>query len=208
MATASILDVQGDALGTVVFLLANPTGGAQSVGYRNGTFTAAAVAFTDYVQNYLGLAPEMRLDGSGHATVVLGVLGLPSNNNLPGGNYSIAAVEGDVASNSWSPLQVISGADDAGGFVFELNSAGVAVVAYQNNYYVQLPPSVRAVARTASGATWSAPVTIDNSFPTYAPIVADINPSGQAVIGYTGYHYVGSTTTIADATVRAFLYKP
>jgi hypothetical protein len=116
-------------------------------------------------------------DAAGHATVV----GWGNNQST-----NLVAVSGNLQTNTWGALSVITGSDQFPNyFRLAVSSAGQAIVAYP----LQLDQNtVRAVVRPGPTSAWGAPATVGVANDISAlPITVAINGSGQAAVAFSAY---------------------
>jgi len=116
-------------------------------------------------------------DAVGHATVV-------GWGNVQATN--LVAVDGNLQTNTWSAIKVITGSDQFPNyFRLAVSSAGQAVVAYP---LVLDSNTIRAVVRPGAGQPWGAPATVGSANDAGGlPITLTINSAGQAAIAFTAY---------------------
>ena len=201
--TNNLLGLVADASGNQVFLVYRKSDGSgQAIVRRNGAWSSAATAIPGSVLAGGGAWPQLHLDGAGNATIVVSTTGAPRNANIPG-NESIGVIDGNLAANSWSPVQIVSALDVTALFAFAENSAGAAVIGYASNWNTQLPYSIHAVTRAATGGAWSAPKNLDSSLAYYYFGGVVVDESGQAAL-----IYAGDDAALTFETIRAFEYKP
>src|SRR4029077_8311710 len=94
-------------------------------------------------------------DSAGHATFV----GWNGPNLL-----SLAAVDGNLWTNTWGTVPVISGVDQSPGyFDFAMSSTGKAIAFYGLTDVNSNTPW-RAATRSGPGVAWSGPATAGTSF--------------------------------------------
>jgi hypothetical protein len=116
-------------------------------------------------------------DAAGHATVV--GWGNVQNSNL-------VAVDGNLQTNTWGAVTVISGSDqNPGYFRLAVSSAGPAIVAYPLTLSSNI---TRAVVRPGPTSAWGAPATVGNANDSAAlPLTVAINNAGQAAVAFSAY---------------------
>jgi hypothetical protein len=116
-------------------------------------------------------------DSAGHATVV--GWGNVQNSNL-------VAVNGNLQTNTWGAIAVISGSDqNPGYFRLAVSSAGQAIVAYPLTLSSNI---TRAVVRPGPTSSWGAPATVGNANDSAAlPLTVTINSAGQAAVAFSAY---------------------
>jgi len=133
-------------------------------------------------QFYTGTGRENRIfasDAAGHATLV-GWGDIHLN--------SLAAIDGNLATNTWGAPKVISGSDQSPGyFDFAMNASGAAIVFYPLPLQSTNTPW-RAITRPGAGQSWAAPVTAGTSNDGGGtPEGVAINGAGQAAVVFHGY---------------------
>ena len=116
-------------------------------------------------------------DSAGDATVV--GWGNVQNTNL-------VAVNGNLQTNTWGAVTVITGSDqDPNYYRLAVSSAGQAIVAYP---LVLDQNTTRAVVRPAPTSAWGAPATVGVANDSSGlPITVAINSSGQAAVAFSAY---------------------
>jgi hypothetical protein len=140
------------------------------------------VASTSTFQYYTGTGRDNRIfasDSSGHATLVgWGDIHL----------QTLAAIDGNLTTNTWGSPATISGADQFPGyFDFAMSSSGASIVFYQLTLQTGNTPW-RAIARPGAGKPWNAPATAGTSFDGGGnPDSVAINAAGQAAVVFHGY---------------------
>jgi len=158
------------------------SGNLVSLARNAGAWTTAVIAPLTTLGYYTGTGHDNRVyasDASGHATFV----------GWDPGLTNLLAVDGNLATNSWSTPNVISGSDqDPGYFYFTMSSSGAAIA-----FWPILPISGgettwRAATRPASGKPWNAPTTAGTSYEGGGnPDSVAINAAGQAAVVFHGY---------------------
>jgi hypothetical protein len=149
---------------------------------HSGAWTApAVVAPLTAIGFYTGTGRDNRVyasDANGHATVVGWNPGL----------FSLVAVDGNLATNTWGAVTTISGSDqNPNYFDFAMSSTGAAIAFYSvagtggNTIW-------RAATRGTTGMPWNAPATAGNSFEGGGtPEGVAINAAGEAAVVFHGY---------------------
>jgi hypothetical protein len=144
----------------------------------------AIVASTSTFQFYTGTGRDNRVfasDSAGHATVVgWGDIHLST----------LAAVDGNLTTNTWGTAKTISGSDQFPGyFDFTMSSSGAAIAFYWVNPNDGSGNTIwRAATRAGAGKPWSSPATAGTSFDAGGtPEGVAINGAGQAVVVFHGY---------------------
>jgi hypothetical protein len=132
---------------------------------------------------YTGTGHDNRIfysDSAGHATLVgWGDIHL----------LTLAAIDGNLATNSWGSPTTISGSDQYPGyFDFAMSSSGAAIVFYPLPLTSSNPTPWHAISRAGAGQAWSAPATAGTSFDAGGnPDGVSINAAGQAAVVFHGY---------------------
>jgi hypothetical protein len=149
-------------------------------------------------QFYTGTGRENRIfasDAAGHATLVgWGDIHLST----------LAAIDGNLATNTWGSPAVISGSDPYPGyFDFAMNASGAAIVFYPLPLQTLNTPW-RAITRPGAGKAWNAPATAGSSFDAGGtPEGVTINGAGQAAVVFHGQSADYTTQILYTNT-----YKP
>ena len=117
-------------------------------------------------------------DSAGHATLVGW-----ANPQLT----SLAAIDGNLTTNTWGSPATISGSDQYPGyFDFAMNASGAAIVFYPLSLQSS-PTPWRAIMRPGAGKAWGAPATAGTSFDAGGtPDGVAINAAGQAAVVFHG----------------------
>jgi hypothetical protein len=151
---------------------------------RHGTsWTAPAViASASVLQFYTGTGRDNRIygtDSAGHATIV--GWGNPQLTNL-------VAIDGNLATNTWGKLTVISGPDqNPNYFDFAMSGTGTAI-AFWSVAGTGSNTTWRAATRSGPGVPWNAPATAGTSFDGGGvPEGVAINGAGRAAVVFHGY---------------------
>jgi hypothetical protein len=145
--------------------------------------TAAVVAPLSSLQFYTGTGRDNRIyasDSAGHATVVGW-----GNNQLT----SLVAVDGDLTTNTWGRVTVISGQDQFPNyFYFAMSNTGAAIAFWSISPFDGSGNTFwRAATRTRAGVPWNAPATAGKSYNGGGtPDGVAINDAGQAVVVFHG----------------------
>ena len=142
------------------------------------------------------------LDIAGNTTLVVGQNPVPAVASVQAA-ISIGVITGNLVTNVWNRMQVISGTDPADRFVANENVSGAAVIAYFSNWNTPNPYSVHAVTRANTGAAWSSPANLDSSLADYYFGNIAINESGQAALTYSG-----DNAALTYSAVRVIEYQP
>ena len=139
--------------------------------------TSALGIITSHAPNEPNDNRNYRSDSAGHAMLV--GFGNVQNSNL-------AEVDGNLGTNTWGAVTVITGSDqNPGNYRLAVSSAGQAIVAYP----LTLSPNItRAVVRPGPTSAWGAPATVGNANDSAAlPLTVAINSSGQAAVAFSAY---------------------
>jgi hypothetical protein len=120
-------------------------------------------------------------DSAGHATLVgWGDIHL----------QTLAAIDGNLANNTWGAPATISGSDQFPGyFDFAMSSSGAAIAFYPLlDYDGAGNTEWRAATRPGTGKPWNAPATTGVSFEgAGTPDSVTVNSAGQAAVVFHGY---------------------
>jgi hypothetical protein len=151
------------------------------VRHASGWTSPAVVAPLTAISYYTGTGRDNRVyasDANGHATVVSWGPGL----------YTLVAVDGNLATNTWGAVTTISGQDqNPNYFDFAMSSTGAAIVFWSvagNGGYT----TWRAATRGGSGMAWNAPATAGTSFEGGGtPEGVAVNSAGEAAVVFHGY---------------------
>jgi len=120
-------------------------------------------------------------DSSGHATIV------------GWGNVqltNLVEVDGNLTTNTWGKVSVISGSDQYPGyFDFQMSSSGAAIAFYWVDPYDGSGNTIwRAATRPGTGKAWNAPATAGVSYDAGGtPDGVAINSAGEAAVVFHGY---------------------
>jgi len=158
-------------------------GNIVSVVRHNGTWGSAAVVAPLTSLGYSASNTDNRIfhsDSSGHATIV----GF-GNQQVT----NIAAVDGNLATNTWGTPAIISGADQYPNyFDFAESSSGTAIVFYALVNLSGSTTTWRAITRKGAGQAWNGPATAGTSFDAGGqPDSAAVNSAGRAAVVFHGY---------------------
>jgi len=151
------------------------------VRHTSGWSSSAVVAPLTAISYYTGTGRDNRVyasDANGHATVVSWGPGL----------YTMVAVDGNLATNTWAAVTTISGQDqNPNYFDFAMSSTGAAIVFWSvagnggNSIW-------RAATRGGAGMAWNGPATAGTSFEGGGtPEGVAINSAGEAAVVFHGY---------------------
>jgi len=160
--------------------------------------TIVIVTSASTFQFYTGTGRDNRIyasDSAGHVTLVgWGDIHL----------QTLAAIDGNLATNSWGSPSTISGGDQFPGyFDFAMSSSGAAIVFYPLPMQTS-PTPWRAITRPGAGKPWNAPATAGTSFDAGGnPDGISINSAGQAAVVFHGYSSDYTTNILYTNT-----YKP
>jgi hypothetical protein len=116
-------------------------------------------------------------DDAGQVTLVYESIVYPTS--------QVLAVNGSIASNTWSSPVVLSGADSSVGQVyFALAPNGAALTIWLSSSGT---PAIRAATRATATGTWSTPVSVSGPGTYISPEAAAVESSGNAIVIYSGY---------------------
>jgi hypothetical protein len=159
-------------------------GNVVSLVRRAGIWGApAVVAPLTSIGYYTGTGHDNRIygsDASGHATFVGWNEGLTS----------LMAVEGNLTTNSWGSVQLISGSDqDPGYFYFTMSQSGAAIAFWSVVPFNGSGQTLwRAATRASATAAWSSPATAGTSYEGGGnPDGVAVDANGQAAVVFHGY---------------------
>lgn len=159
------------------------SGNVVSIVRHGSTWSSAVTVIPDSsFQFYTGTGRENRTfasDSAGHATLVgWGDIHL----------LTLAAIDGNLATNTWGSPATISGPDQYPGyFDFQMSSSGASIVFYPLPLATGNTPW-RAITRPGTGKPWNAPATAGSSFQGGGnPDSVTINAAGQAAVVFHGY---------------------
>jgi hypothetical protein len=180
-ATQHFGQLAGDSAGDLG--LATTSGGNLVSLVRHGTSWTGPVviASSSAITFSSGVITQNRVfasDSAGHATFV----GFNGPNLL-----GLAAVDGNLTTNTWGTVQTITGADQFPNyFDFAMSSTGKAIA-----FYALVDQSSnttwRGVTRSGPGLAWSAPATAGTSFEGGGvPEGVALNAAGQAAVLFHG----------------------
>ena len=142
----------------------------------------AIVASNSSFGFYTGTGRDNRIfasDSAGHATFVgWGDIHL----------QTLAAIDGNLTTNTWGSPATISGADQFPGyFDFQMSSSGAAIVFYPLTLQTGNTPW-HAITRPGAGKPWNAPAAAGTSYEGGGtPESVTINAAGQAAVVFHGY---------------------
>jgi hypothetical protein len=167
---------------------------------RHGsTWSSTVVVVSDSTfQYYTGTGRDNRIfasDSAGHATIVgWGNIQLST----------LAAIDGNLTTNTWGSPATISGADPQPGyFDFAMSSSGAAIAFYPL-LNTNGTTTWRAITRPGAGKPWNAPATAGTSFEgAGTPDGVAVDSAGQAAVVFHGYSSDYTTNILYTNT-----YKP
>jgi hypothetical protein len=167
---------------------------------RHGsTWSSTVVVVSDSTfQYYTGTGRDNRIfasDSAGHATIVgWGNIQLST----------LAAIDGNLTTNTWGAPATISGADPQPGyFDFAMSSSGAAIAFYPL-LNANGTTTWRAITRPGAGKPWNAPATAGTSFEGGGtPDGVAVDSAGQAAVVFHGYSSDYTTNILYTNT-----YKP
>ena len=126
-------------------------------------------------------------DDAGQVTLVYETITYPTSQAL--------AVNGSISSNTWSSPVVLSGADTSVGqvyFALAPNGASLAIWLSSSG-----TPAIRAATRTTATGAWSTPASLSGPGSYISPEAAAVEPSGNAIVVYSGYNTASVHTEYA-----------
>ncbi len=126
-------------------------------------------------------------DDAGQATLVYESITYPTSQAL--------AVNGSITGNTWSSPVVLSGADTSVGqvyFALAPNGASLAIWLSSSG-----TPAIRAATRATATGAWSTPVALSGPGSYISPEAAAVEPSGNAIVVYSGYNAASVHTEYA-----------
>jgi hypothetical protein len=141
------------------------------------------VASASSFQYYTGTGRDNRIfatDANGHATLVgWGDIHL----------LTLAAIDGNLATNTWGAPTTISGSDQSPGyFDFAMSSSGAAIVFWPILNSGGTGTTLWRAATRAAGKPWNAPATAGTSYEGGGtPDGIAVNGAGQALVLFHGY---------------------
>jgi len=183
-ATGHFAQLAADGVGDLGAIALSGSNVVSRVRHGSTWTSVAVVASTSSFQFYTGTGRDNRIFGSdsaGHATLVgWGDIHLST----------LAAVDGNLTTNTWGAVTTISGADQYPGyFDFAISSSGAAIAFYWVNPNDGTGNTIwRAATRSGAGKPWNAPATAGTSFDAGGtPEGVAINGAGQAAVVFHGY---------------------
>jgi hypothetical protein len=181
-ATQHFGQLAADAVGDLG-VLSIQAGNIVSKVRHGSTWSSTVVVVSDSTfQYYTGTGRDNRIfasDSAGHATIV-------GWGNLQLTN--LAAIDGNLTTNTWGSPTAISGADQFPGyFDFAMSSSGAAIAFYP--LLLQSGTTTwRAITRPGAGKPWNAPATAGTSFEgAGTPDGIAVDSAGQAAVVFHGY---------------------
>ena len=180
-------------------VLSIQTGNIVSKVRHGSTWSSTVVVVSDSTfQYYTGTGRDNRIfasDSAGHATIVgWGNMQLST----------LAAIDGNLTTNTWGSPATISGADPQPGyFDFAMSSSGAAIAFYPL-LNTNGTTTWRAITRPGAGKPWNAPATAGTSFEAGGtPDGIAVDSAGQAAVVFHGYSSDYTTNILYTNT-----YKP
>jgi hypothetical protein len=180
-------------------VLSIQTGNIVSKVRHGSTWSSTVVVVSDSTfQYYTGTGRDNRIfasDSAGHATIVgWGNIQLST----------LAAIDGNLTTNTWGSPATISGADPQPGyFDFAMSSSGAAIAFYPL-LNANGTTTWRAITRPGAGKPWNAPATAGTSFEGGGtPDGIAVDGAGQAAVVFHGYSSDYTTNILYSNT-----YKP
>ncbi len=126
-------------------------------------------------------------DDAGQVTLVYESITYPTSQAL--------AINGSITSNAWSSPAVVSGTDTSVGQVYFAQAPnGTSLAIWLSSSGT---PAVRAATRASATGAWSTPVRISGPGSYISPEAAAVEPSGNAVVIYSGYNAASVHTEYA-----------
>ena len=116
-------------------------------------------------------------DDVGQVTLVYETITYPTS--------QVFAINGSITSNTWSSPVVLSGADTSVGqvyFALAPNGASLAIWLSSSG-----TPAIRAATRATATGAWSTPASLSGPGSYISPEAAAVEPSGNAIVVYSGY---------------------
>jgi hypothetical protein len=130
---------------------------------------------------------DLASDDTGQVTLVYESITYPTSQAL--------AVNGSITSNTWSSPVVLSGTDTSVGQVyFAQASNGASLAIWLSSSET---PAIRAVTRATATGAWSTPVNLSGPGSYISPEAAAVEPSGNAIVVYSGYNAASVHTEYA-----------
>ena len=173
-----------DAVGDIGVISISASNVVSLVHHSSGWTGAVVVASTSALGSFNTTGRDNRAyasDSSGHATIV------------GWGNVqltNLVAVDGNLATNTWGSVSVISGSDQYPGyFDFQMSSSGAAIAFYWVNPNDGSGNTIwRAATRPGTGKPWNAPATAGVTYDAGGtPDGVAINSAGEAAVVFHGY---------------------
>ena len=130
---------------------------------------------------------DLASDDTGQVTLVYESITYPTSQAL--------AVNGSITSNTWSSPVVLSGTDTSVGQVYFAqapNGASLAIWLSSSG-----TPAIRAATRATATGAWSTPVNLSGPGSYISPEAAAVEPSGNAIVVYSGYNAASVHTEYA-----------
>jgi hypothetical protein len=126
-------------------------------------------------------------DDDGHVTLVYESITYPTSQAL--------AVNGSITNNTWSSPVALSGADTSVSQIyFAQADNGTALAIWLSSSGT---PAIRAATRTTATGAWSTPVDVSGPANYISPEAAAVEPSGNAIVVYSGYNAASVHTEYA-----------
>ncbi len=165
-----------DSAGGAILLALSSSGVYTSAtqGNSGGAWSAFKTAMTP--QGSI-LISNLASDDAGQVTLVYESIAYPNSQAL--------ALSGSISNNTWSSPVVVSGVDTSVGQVyFALASNGAAIAVWLSSSGT---PAIHAATRATATGTWSSPVSISGPGTYISPEAAAVEPTGNAIVIYSGY---------------------
>jgi hypothetical protein len=130
---------------------------------------------------------DLASDDTGQVTLVYESITYPTSQAL--------AINGSITNNTWSSPVVLSGTDTSVGQVyFAQASNGASLAIWLSSSET---PAIRAVTRATATGAWSTPVNLSGPGSYISPEAAAVEPSGNAIVVYSGYNAASVHTEYA-----------
>ena len=133
------------------------------------------------------IVADLASDDAGQVMLVYESIAFPTS--------QVLAVSGSLSSNTWSSPVVLSGSDtNVGQVYFALAPSGAALTIWLSSSGT---PVIHAITRANATGPWSGPITVSGPGSYISPEAAAVNPSGNAIVIYSGYNAAGVHTEYA-----------
>jgi len=175
-----------DSGGGAILLALNSTGlyASATQGNSGGAWSAFKTAVTPKGSTIIA---DLASDDAGQVTLVYESISYPTSQAF--------AVNGAIASNTWSSPEVLSGADTSVGQVqFALASSGASLIIWLSSSGT---PAIRASSRSSATGAWSTPVSLSGPGSYISPEASAVEATGKAIVIYSGYNAASVHTEYA-----------